>query len=210
MKTHAWFLGNSLWNLSIRNEYTCKPCWHWRIVYIFPSSCLFFSTQRIVVVRNYENVTQIFRWLSLFPTKFILSKVEWKTTQKNKGALMSQKLCVTFYHLPTRLCTWNLCFSSVSPGCSKTVSGIIVSAKITKLRKILNIEHWKSLTLTSLVSPGFKRPTFGLTQYRFGAVVLILKAITSFSVGLVTEMFEEETLNSKKSNFVTSRTSSYR
>ena len=48
--------------------------------------------------------------------------------------------------------------------------------------------------MTSLVSPGFKRPTFGLTQYRFGAVVLILKAITSFSVGLVTEIFEEETL----------------
>ena len=57
--------------------------------------------------------------------------------------------------------------------------------------------------MTSLVSPGFKRPTFGLTQYRFGAVVLILKAITSFSVGLVTEMFEEETLESKKRNFIT-------
>ena len=32
------------------------------------------------------------------------------------------------------------------------------------------------MTLTSMISSGASRPEFGLTQYRFGAVVLILKA----------------------------------
>ena len=32
------------------------------------------------------------------------------------------------------------------------------------------------MTLTSMISSGASSPEFGLTQYRFGAVVLILKA----------------------------------
>ena len=32
------------------------------------------------------------------------------------------------------------------------------------------------MTLTSMISSGARSPEFGLTQYRFGAVVLILKA----------------------------------